>query len=286
MVERILSNQSTPSVCLWKENPNRLVRLWDMLRIHAMNFVRVGSQTARCITNTGAVEFPDAEADESILKQFSEIIETLEYDREDLGLEHTPEIVGHHKKIFERGGMTYAQVRLACQEIQRIYQSEVRGRLFLYVTNERKATYDVDRLFGSEVDEAFPSAAAEIRDAGSCLALEQETACVMHLMRALETPIVLLADKFSVPSSRENWNKILERIQKEVNDLGPSLGADWKEHKEWYSEACAYFLHFKNAWRNHAMHGRTRYNGTEAKRIMDHTKGFMEHLAKRLREVP
>ena len=43
-------------------------------------------------------------------------------------------------------------------------------------------------------------------------------------------------------------------------------------------------MHFKNAWRNHAMHARARYNEAEARRILEHTKGFMQHLSQRLHE--
>ena len=41
MVERIISSQSTPPVCLWEENPNRLVSLWDMLQRYAFSFYEV-----------------------------------------------------------------------------------------------------------------------------------------------------------------------------------------------------------------------------------------------------
>jgi hypothetical protein len=255
-----------------------------MLQVYAMNFVRVGSQMARCTTNVGAVECPQNEADEKIIKQFSEIIETIEYDTDDVGLKHTREIVDHHKKILVRGGMTYDDVRAACHEIHRIYQSEIRGRLFVHVKADHEATFEKDQLFGPKVDEAFSSSGPEIRDAGNCLALEQDTACVMHLMRALETPLASLAKVFGVPSDRDSWNKILEQIQCRVNDMGPSHGADWKKQKEWYSEACAYFMHFKNAWRNHAMHNRSRYNESEARRILEHTRSFMQYLSDRLHE--
>src|ERR1035441_8706125 len=97
-------------VCLdpvWPENSHRLESLWVILQVYAMNFVRVGAQMARCTTNIGAAEYPQNEADEKIIKQFSEIIETIEYDTDDVGLKHTREIVAYHKKILARGGMTY-----------------------------------------------------------------------------------------------------------------------------------------------------------------------------------
>jgi hypothetical protein len=44
-------------------------------------------------------------------------------------------------------------------------------------------------------------------------------------------------------------------------------------------------MHFKNAWRNYTAHGHFKYTETEAEAIFGHTRVFMVHLAKRLKEA-
>ena len=41
IAEPLFSNQVTPPACLQKENPHRLVNLWDMLRQYAFGFYEI-----------------------------------------------------------------------------------------------------------------------------------------------------------------------------------------------------------------------------------------------------
>ena len=104
-----------------------------MLRVYAMNFVRVGVHIDRCFSNGGAVKIPGEIADSSIKNHLADLIRTVENDSSDLKLLHTPGTVAHHKRLLERGDMTYRQIRQACEEIHRIYQSEIRNRMFVHV---------------------------------------------------------------------------------------------------------------------------------------------------------
>jgi hypothetical protein len=96
-------------------------------------------------------------------------------------------------------------------------------------------------LLTSQSAQNFPSSVTEVQDAGSCYALDQHAASVMHSMRALELALIAFANEVGAKSSREQWHRIISDIANEVNGIGPSSGVDWRERKEFYSGACQEF---------------------------------------------
>lgn len=136
-------------------------------------------------------------------------------------------------------------------------------------------------LFGQQVQDAFPSAGPDIADAGRSRALGLWTACVMHLMRALEPALSALAASPKVEAG-QNWNTALNQIDAELRNIRKSTHAAAEE--QWASEAVLQFRAIKNAWRNQAMHGAGRYGEDDAVRIYESVKFLMQTLAARLSE--
>jgi hypothetical protein len=133
----------------------------------------------------------------------------------------------------------------------------------------------------------FPQATREVTEARKCLAVDQSDAAVFHSMRALEFAILVLAGEFpSVSTAKNNWGRILTDISSAVSALGRSSSQpqNWKELEQFYSEACADFRLFKNAWRNYVMHVSDPYGAGEARDITSRVGKFLDHLATRLRE--
>lgn len=161
------------------------------------------------------------------------------------------------------------------------FAAEMRGTKMFVVQAAEAKYYGNEHLFGNDVATAFPTAAQDIADAGKCRALGQWTACVMHLMRALETPLTTLAAYCDVPSGN-NWNKELNEIEQKLRSVQRST--DGAHAEQWASEAAAHLRNIKNAWRNHAQHGRARYNNEEAGAIWGNVRSFMQSAARQLRE--
>lgn len=137
-------------------------------------------------------------------------------------------------------------------------------------------------FFGENVEEIFLNASQEIRDAGKCRSCGLWTASVMHLMRALEDAIGVLAESLRVEVG-QNWNAALNQIDSELrkrrkSEFGP-------EEEQWASETSAHLRAIKNAWRNHAQHGRARYNEEEAVAIWNNVESLMRTLAKKLQSA-
>jgi len=149
-------------------------------------------------------------------------------------------------------------------------------------------------LFG--VKSKFPKANEEITQAGNCYATGSYTACVFHLMRAVEIGarklvIALNAAKYLMPPNRPvelcTWEDLLKALDKGVTDKGANTRNDpvKKATYEYYNHAVAQFRNFKDAWRNNVSHKRETYQQGKAKDIMDNTRQFMQHLASRLTEA-
>ncbi len=157
------------------------------------------------------------------------------------------------------------------------YQRELSKHLFFRVPDEEKAFYDNVQLTTAAMN-AFPSAVPEVDNAGKCFALDQPTAAVLHLMRALEIPLSALVSALNFVPSSPNWQVVINECEREIKKLKD------KADQEFYGEAASNFLYFKNAWRNHAAHGRDTYDKRQAFDIMMHVGGFMNVLSKKLCE--
>ena len=183
---------------------------------------------------------------------------------------------------LQANAMITQEFRFAVDHLYRTLNDEIQLVTFFSIKPENAKLYDQkDLLFGDEVNTAFPSSTFDIKEAGRCLALERDTACVMHLMRALETPLQALAKDLSVNVKRDNWGDLLKEIEIAVLALSPKSDA---ERKISYSDACTQFRFFKDAWRNEVMHSRGKYTPEEANTVLVACHAFMKTLSKRLNE--
>ena len=170
-------------------------------------------------------------------------------------------------------------------ELRERVADELKGKAFYYVSDHVELLSD-SPLFGDKVEEAFPSARYGISEAGRCLALRRSTACVLHLMRALEPVLTSLCAALDMSMPRKSWDIVIRKIAKEIRSRseGPT-DEKWRDEDEpFFSEAAAHFQLIKSAWRNHAMHGRDIYTEERAEEIYDSVRSFMHHLSKRLSE--
>ncbi len=268
----------------WQESPYSLISWFDMERFAAEKFCNIcgnlgglSGDFARLTTVTPLVLAPLVNSLKGVqdncraiglkvsVRQLQSVIENLEV----FASEDAPS-----------GAIHSVQVCQALTDIGGLIASEMSTKLFLQVFPEREDFYEQDELFGAVVSASFPSAKEDIKEAGCCYATDRSTATVMHLMRVLEVGLNALARTLGVPFDRRNWENVINDIEAEIKKInGPGWGADWKEKQRFYYGAAKDFRYFKDAWRNHAMHYRERYDAVEAKNIFDHVKAFMLQLA-------
>lgn len=159
--------------------------------------------------------------------------------------------------------------------------SEMQSKLVVTMSSSNRGLLEqAVPLFGEAVDDAFPRAAYDITEAGKCLALERWTAAVMHLMRALEHGLAALAAFCGVDFGSDNWNQALNKMEAELRKVGRKTHSPADE--QFAAEAVTHFRAIKNAWRNHAQHGKDTYDEERALAIFESVRSFMRHLATRL----
>jgi hypothetical protein len=142
--------------------------------------------------------------------------------------------------------------------------------------------FENPKLFGDYVFIAFASANDDITEAGTCLALERSTACVMHLMRAAEVALAALAKTLNV-GPQNDWGSYLRLIDKELASRAKTAGARTADER-FYAEAAIHFDHVKRAWRNPTMHVEKSYTQDRAAEILQAVRSLMSHLATKISE--
>lgn len=160
---------------------------------------------------------------------------------------------------------------------------------FLYIPPEKRALFDqAEPPFGALVADKFDSSARDVAAAARCAALDEWTACVGHLMRALENPLQVFADrlgvKFPAPTDLENWKNIVDQMVSKINSEVKRLEGTPKSHErnaelQLLGEIALDFRHFKNAWRNNVAHGREWYDEQTGSRTYEAVKHFMQKMA-------
>jgi hypothetical protein len=167
------------------------------------------------------------------------------------------------------------------------------GKCVVFRVLPDKVKYlEADKLFGDEVDTAFPSVSKDIRNAGYCLATECHTAAVFHLMRVAERGLRALArdrrvalPKKGSPIELATWEEIIRELEKSEEAIRsyPKTLAREAQY-EFYHGAMMQFRRFKNVFRNRAMHSRDDFGRTQAVAVFENVRDFMATLSTRISE--
>lgn len=133
-------------------------------------------------------------------------------------------------------------------------------------------------LWGRPVFDAFPSADEDIAEAGRCLALRRNTACVFHLMRAMEDALRTLATAIGADifdAKRDQfmpWGQIVSNVKQRIPHLPSDKQDEWLEvHNLLWGVG--------KAWRNKTMHPEKTYTDEQTEIVFEAVRGFMRHLA-------
>jgi hypothetical protein len=158
-------------------------------------------------------------------------------------------------------------------------QDDLQQQFFFHLTQQDVRHYGQKDQFGPLVSKKFKAAAYDIENAGNCLALQQPTACVFHLMRAMEVALRTLGQRLRHKiGPKDTLGKILNDIAPKLNAM-PDKTEVQKRKKERWSEARVNLFHVKQAWRDNSMHGKQIYDREHAHAIFRAVGTFMTHLA-------
>ena len=186
----------------------------------------------------------------------------------------------HRKKRWIPSNVTEYNILTNCIE------AEIGSKLLFYVEKEKAKYYDCNDLLSEISATGFPIASQELMKAGDCYALDQNTACVYHCMRALEIGLRALAADVGVVWSVQQWHVVINEVEKAIKNIGNSLpaGQAKSERMQFLSEAAKEFAWFKDGWRNYAAHAHASYDSARARKVLEHVCAFFDVISLHLTE--
>lgn len=267
-----------------------VVSLLDMLRDNADAYLTIGRLFEHMMYGYEAAMLRNRPLSQKHFNDLIEQLTQLQAKCAEIGMDISADIVGQAIQHFIQfqPSVTYVLVQIRAGEMFRSFSAELRNQAFYRLLPDRAKFFvptvpddKYNPIFGTDVETKFTDAIYDINEAGRCLATERNTACVLHLMRVLEIGLQSLAAKFAVSFDHKNWENIIAETEKAIGQISkaPTKPANWKADEERYSDIAKEFRYLKNAWRNHVMHIRHKYDFEEALGVFRHVCEFMQHLA-------
>ncbi|MBI4188602.1 MAG: hypothetical protein HY529_05295 [Chloroflexi bacterium] len=267
--------------------PDKRFYLWSIIELMDRFYAPTFALTMATLTQIrDSVLFELSHGNEAnhtwVTEKFQEVKRGLE------GIHFSRVLIGQISRVEEvisKPGCSGIEMSTLLVELSNNIIMELTASCFLRIPENRHAYYvQTTPPFGTEVADAFPLANNDISSAGRCLALDEWTACVFHLMRVLEIGLRDLAKRVGLDNSAmelENWKTVIDQIEKRIRELDQAPKSITKsEVLQFYSEAATCFRSFKDAWRNHVSHSRANYSERDAITVYNSVDSFMQMLAK------
>jgi hypothetical protein len=261
-----------------------------MLKIAAERYIKVGQLIAQMQTVLDTVGQGDDFLVGQPYQMLISVLKGLKTECDELSLPEPSQLLAKHiQRLSSRQGShglyELATVRALVDDIF----IHLKTQLFLYVLPHRSTYYEYGNAFKERLTKSFPNASKELARAGKCYAVEEDTSCVFHSMRAAEIGLRTFARYLRVHPPRgikfAQWGEILGAIDVQLGKIRNSKKTRTIEAKITFcSDALAHFRNCKDAYRNQVAHARVTYEGDQAKDIMEGTTNFLDSLAVKLSE--
>ncbi len=208
----------------------------------------------------------------SKLRVFDEVLQAATIDVPDILVARGNVLIGHRKII---------ELRDLATQICQMVPPELSDKPVFTVASKHSHYLEAgNNAFGMVVENAFPSASKDIYEAGRCLALKRNTACVFHSMRIMEIGIKSTALCLGIPNpakpAERNWGVILKKISDAIEGKWPTSSSRMSGDGAFFEGVYASLDAVKNPWRNAAMHVESIYDEEDAEHIFAAVKGFMQ----------
>ena len=155
-------------------------------------------------------------------------------------------------------------------------QDELSAQHFVRVADA--SLYGRTDLFGPAVAKKFKAATADIENAGNCLAVGQATACVFHLMRAMEIAVRQLGKRLKVTiTPQTTWRQMTGNMDPKIKAMPEATERQKKKKNDWEA-ARSNLHHVGSVWRNNTMHPAASYTQSQARDVINAVRVFMNGL--------
>jgi hypothetical protein len=297
-----VSSKDALPVCRGEANLNRLVSLWDIVNQFDLgNFLNAHGKLMAFVlmldgekAKRGAGACLEDERFSFLLEVFAEAKEFCDAAGFESASRKTERTLRNHKTA---SSLDLSGLQVEIMNVCEAMASDARRYQFLRVAYDRADYIDSPDLFGGKVADSFPSAIRDMTEAGNCLAAENNTGAVFHLMRAAEVALrALAADRgVAYPDaalSSKQVGDLLSALDGKMADLRKADAKLWptKDIKDaqirFYHMALAEFRDFNEVWRKYMAHAHEGafYDRFQAFSIFNHVKLCMVTLAEKISE--
>jgi hypothetical protein len=155
---------------------------------------------------------------------------------------------------------------------------ELNSEYYFQIDRRDVRFYGQREPFGQIVAQKFKAATDDIERAGNCLALREPTACIFHLMRAMEIAVRKLGAKVNVTiTPQSTWRLITGAMDAKIKGMPDATDLQKRKKNAW--EGARANLHqVGSVWRNNTMHPATAYTPSQALDVYGAVRVFMNGL--------
>jgi hypothetical protein len=258
----------------------RLWSLWDMVDLYGLRICAIFENVNRLKEHLQRVSPPGANAPQFELNPQNGVsVENLivlnaKSLAEDLDMQSTKYQLNTLFRISATNRPMNEFIDGLDQLLIRI-QEDLRSKSFLFVPASMAEYYDRNDLFGDDVPKKFKGTGAEIRSAGNCLAAGEATACIFHLMRAMEKAVRSLGRRLGATiTPKTTWRQITEQMDNKIKRM-PEVNNKQKHKKNNWEQARINLHHVGSVWRNNTMHPAASYTQSQAVEVFSAVRVFM-----------
>lgn len=151
-------------------------------------------------------------------------------------------------------------------------------RYFVFIEPGNESFWGNEDAF--KLGKKFKEAQADIEAAGNCFSYQQPTACIFHLMRAMEVAVRQLARRPHMNitiTPKTTWRQITGAMDQKISAMPDSTKRQKRKKEDWES-ARANLHHVGSVWRNSTMHPAKTYTQSQARDVFDACRVFMNSL--------
>jgi hypothetical protein len=266
--------------------PYRLWSLLEMLKAFSAPYLAVMVMMERARTSLIEAEHDLLPRDFALMK----VQRATETMREQYKLLPLSESFGRQlQRLLDAASARPAdisKVQVLVDEIQLNLHSELGSWRFLALHKARFSLYAEAGNWAAEasIGDSSGEVESELTSASRCYALEEWTACVFHLMRAVESALRIwsthLGSSLKMPLQEANIQELINAATKKLEALGGETRTEERSQElQYFGSTLAHFKAIKSAWRNHVAHSKKTYDERDAEEISRNVRTFMRELS-------
>jgi hypothetical protein len=281
-------------VCLWKENPNRLVSLWDIVK----PFFPVVFTTLSAQFNIPGVDvdlavggaFGRAAIPSNTKETAQQLLPTQRRYCAELGLIASIATIDRLLNLLSKPDATLGELHELGKELRGRLNDELFGTVFFSLTYSESEYYNKPTEGWREIIERFPMATTDIEEMSKCFALSRYAGAVFYSIQTIECALIEFGKFLNVNDPKSGWTAVNGKLATLVTKTKyPDLDPLYQTHFAFLEQMHGTVGALNSAWRNKISHAQGRlvlmtseFSPEVAEEIIIASRSFMRRLATEL----